>query len=87
MAVDSYDLVTVEGDWITLDLIIWQRYKMPAFGIFEIALDKNPHLAKLHKVSPFLPIGTQVRIPIDMNILKGQPQPQKTITLYGKVDS
>jgi phage tail protein X len=84
MTVTSYDMITVEGDFITVDLIVWRRYKTPAYGIVERLLDDNPHLAKLHKLSPFLPIGTQIRIPIDPDILRNRPQPQKSITLYGE---
>ncbi|RZN13904.1 tail protein X [Bradyrhizobium sp. Leo121] len=77
MAVTSYELVTVTGDFVTADLLVWRRYKTPAYGIVEKLLDANPHLARLHKQSPFLPVGTQVRIPIDSDILRGRPQPQQ----------
>jgi phage tail protein X len=79
-------LITVEGDFVTVDLLVWRRYKTPALGVVERMLEDNPHLAKLHKLSPFLPVGTQVRIPIDLEILKGRPKPQKVITLYGRTD-
>lgn len=80
---DSFDYVTVQGDGITVDLLVWRRYKRPALGVVELLLDLNPHLAKLHKVSPFLPIGTQVRIPIDSEMIKGMPQPKTTVVLWG----
>ena len=85
MTISSYDLVTVSADYITAYIIVWKRYRMPAYGITERLLDDNPHLARLHKDSPFLPVGTQVRVPIDLDILKGRPQPRTTITLYGKI--
>jgi phage tail protein X len=72
MAVTSYELVTIAGDALTLDLLIWRRYRTPYPGILEAALDANPHLAKIHKETPFLPPGTQVRIPIDTDVIKGQ---------------
>lgn len=84
--VSGYELVTVSTDNVTVDLIVWNRYKTIAFGVLERMLDDNPHLAKLHKLSPFLPRGTQVRIPIDLQILSGQPKPQKTVTLYGEIE-
>lgn len=84
MAVTSYELVTVESDFITVDQIVWRRYRLPTFGMVEILLDANPHLAKLHISSPFLPVGTQLRIPIDPGILKGSPQSRKTIQVWGK---
>lgn len=81
--VTSYDLVTVGADRITADLIIWRRYRSRAPGMIERLLDDNPHLAKAHRYSPFLPIGTQVRIPIDYEILRGSPQVKSTVVLWG----
>lgn len=85
MAISGYDLVTVQGDYVTADLLVWRRYKIPAYGIVEALLDANPHLALLHKDSCFLPIGTQVRIPIDLDILRGRPQPQQIREIYGAI--
>jgi phage tail protein X len=82
---ESYELVTVQGDFVTCDALVWRRYKIPAYGVLERLLDANPHLALLHKQSCFLPVGTQVRIPIDQEILKGRPPPQKVINIYAKV--
>ena len=83
MAVESYDLVTVQGDYVTVDLLVWRRYKIPARGILELLLEANPHLALLHKESCFLPVGTQVRIPIDPDILSGRPAPLVVKNIYG----
>ncbi len=83
MAITSYDLVTISGDYITVDLIVWRRYRVRAPGIVEAMLDCNPHLALLHKQSPFIPTGTQIRIPIDPDILANAPKPKKTIQLWG----
>lgn len=82
MKVDGFDLITVQGEFITVDLLVWRRYRTPAPGVVEALLDLNPHLAKLHRSSPFLPIGTQVRIPINFDTLKGSPQPKSTIVLW-----
>ncbi len=82
MAITSYELITVQGDYVTADLIVWRRYKVPAYGIVEAMLDINPHLSLLHVNSPFLPVGTQVRVPIDPDILAGRPQPLKVRTFY-----
>ena len=84
MAVTGYDLVTVGSDFVTVDLILWRRYRNKAPGMVERLLDDNPHLAKCHCYSPFLPIGTQVRIPIDYEILSGSPQVKETVVLWGK---
>lgn len=83
MAVTSYDLVTVGSDYTPADLILWRRYRNRAPGMIERLLDDNPHLAKAHRWSPFLPVGTQVRIPIDYEILTGSPQPVNTVVLWG----
>lgn len=83
MATTSYDLVTVGSDYITADLILWRRYRNKAPKMIERLLDDNPHLAKLHKTSPFLPVGTQVRIPIDYEALSGAPQVKNTVVLWG----
>lgn len=84
MTVSSYDLVTVGSDYITADLILWRRYRNRSPGMIERLLDDNPHLAKCHNTSPFLPVGTQVRIPIDYELLSGRPQRKNTIVLWGK---
>lgn len=83
--VEGYELVTVQGDYVTADLLVWRRYKIPAPGIVERLLDDNPHLSLLHKQSCFLPFGTQVRIPIDSDILARRPTPLRTRTIYAKV--
>jgi phage tail protein X len=77
-------LMTVTGAYLTADLLVWRRYRSPAPGILEQLLDDNPHLAKLHRVSPFLPVGTELRIPIDPEILGGRPRPVEFVTLYGR---
>jgi phage tail protein X len=82
MAIQGSDLITVQGAFITVDLLVWRRYRVRARGIVEITLDINPHLAALHRLSPFLPPGTQVRIPIDPDILRGAPHPTKTVQLW-----
>ncbi len=85
--IEYYELVTVSTEWVTADLIVWKRYRMRAIGILEKLLDANPHLSVLHRSSPFLPVGTQIRIPIDPDILRGQPQPQQLIRLWNSSGS
>ncbi len=84
MGVQFYDYVTVQGDYITADLLVWRRYRNTAPGIVEKLLDANPHLAKIHQTTPFLPVGTQVRIPIDLNILRGKPTLKPITNIWGK---
>jgi phage tail protein X len=85
MAITGYELVTVQGELITADLLVWRRYRFRARGIVEALLDLNPHLSRAHRVSPFLPPGIQVRIPIDPAILANSPKRRPTITLWGAV--
>ncbi|MDB5177588.1 MAG: hypothetical protein JWN75_1256 [Candidatus Saccharibacteria bacterium] len=70
----SYDYVTVQTDFVAVDSIVWKYYRQRTTGMVERVLDENPHLARLHKVSPFLPVGTQVRIPVDEDLLNGKPK-------------
>lgn len=83
MAVENLEFITVQSDFITVDVVVWRRYRVRAPGILEMVLDINPHVAKLHRASPFLPVGTQLRIPIDPDILRNAPQPKTTIQLWG----
>jgi len=85
MAVTSHELIVVAGEGITADLLLWRRYRIQSPGIVERMLDDNPHLAKIHRETPFIPVGTPVLIPIDLDILAGRPQPKNTITIYGLV--
>jgi phage tail protein X len=82
---EGYELVTVGSDFRTVDNIVWRRYRTVAIGVFERTLDDNPHLAKLHKFSPFLPVGTQLRIPIYPNILAGAVQAKQMIRWWEPV--
>jgi phage tail protein X len=83
MTVSSYDVVTVSSDYITADSILWKRYRNRAPKMIEQMMDDNPHLAKCHRYSPFLPVGTVVRIPIDFGVLSGAPQRKNTVVLWG----
>ena len=79
--VDSYDLVTVEGDFITVDLIVWRRYRQVTNNglVTERMLDDNPHLAELSRTSPFIPVGTQVRVPLNFDLLAGRPTQKRVV--------
>jgi phage tail protein X len=56
----SAEMIRVAGDGISVDLLIWRKYKRPMPGFLEQVLDINPGLAAL---GPILPIGTVVRFP------------------------
>jgi hypothetical protein len=85
--ISSFELMVVQGDKITADMILWRKYRLPLAGLrlVEVFLDLNPHLAKLHRNSPFIPVGTQVRIPIDEDLLAGRPRPVKVVNVFGEV--
>lgn len=53
--------VTVEGDALTVSLIVWRRFKRPMPGLVEAILDTNPGLADL---GPILPLGTVFEMPV-----------------------
>lgn len=53
--------VTVEGELITLSLIIWRRFKRPMPGLLEQIFHLNPGLAAL---GPDLPVGTRFDLPV-----------------------
>ena len=53
--------VTVEGDRITVSLLIWRRFRRPMPGLLEQILDRNPGLAG---AGIELPIGTVLDIPV-----------------------
>ena len=83
--ITHYDYVTVQTDYVTADLIVWRHYRQRTRGVLEATLDSNPHLAKIHRETPFLPVGTQVRIPIDPDVFAGRPQPVVTSTIAGNI--
>jgi phage tail protein X len=53
--------VTVEGEFITVSLIVWRRFKRAMPSLVEQILDLNPGLGAL---GPFLPVGTTFEIPV-----------------------
>ena len=57
------ETVTVEGDALTVSLIVWRRFHRPMPGLVEQIYDMNPGLADLGQT---LPVGTrfEMLIPI-----------------------
>lgn len=71
------EIVTVRGEAITLDLLLWRRYGVRGQGLVEEALDINPGLAAL---GPVLPLETVVVLPE----LPAQTTPAVTVvSLFG----
>jgi len=53
--------ITVEGDALTVSLIVWRRFKRPMPGLVAAILDINPGLADLGSI---LPLGTVFEMPV-----------------------
>ncbi len=53
--------VTVQGEFVTVSLIVWRRFKRPMPGLVEQIHDMNPGLADL---GAFLPAGATFNMPI-----------------------
>jgi phage tail protein X len=82
MAITGFELWQVASEYVTADLIVWKRYRNKAIGIVETMLDANPQLAFCHRVSPFIPVGTFVRVPIDPDLIAGKPQVKSQDSLW-----
>ena len=52
--------VTVGGEFLTVSLIVWRRFRRPMPGLVEAIHDMNPGLASL---GPILPMGAAVYLP------------------------
>ena len=55
------ETVTVEGDELTVSVIVWRRFKRPMPGLAEAIYDLNPGLADMGQT---LPVGTSFEMPI-----------------------
>lgn len=74
MAIIGFELIQITSDLVTADMLVWNRYRTFARGIVETMLDANPQLAFIHRTTPFIPVGTYVRLPIDPTLMAGLPQ-------------
>jgi phage tail protein X len=82
MAVTGYELYEVTSEFVTVDFLVWKRYRQRARGIVEIMLDTNPQLSWVHRTTPFIPVGVYVRIPIDPDLIMGKPPVLPTSALW-----
>ena len=55
------ETVTIEGDGLTVALIVWRRFHRPMPSLVEQIYDMNPGLADLGQT---LPVGTRFEMPI-----------------------
>ena len=74
MTITGFELYQVSSEYVTVDLIVWKRYRTRAQGIVELMMDANPQLSHVHRITPFIPVGTFVRVPIDPSLIHGRPQ-------------
>lgn len=56
-----FETIRVEGEFITVSLIVWRRFKRAMPGLVEEVFDLNPGLAAL---GDYLPVGTTFLLPI-----------------------
>jgi phage tail protein X len=54
------DTVIVSAEGLTLDLLVWRRFRRRTPGLVEQAFDLNPGLAARGEL---LPLGAAVRLP------------------------
>lgn len=83
--INSFEMYFVSSEYVTADMLIWKRYRQRAPGIVEKMLDANPQLSWGHRTSPFIPVGTFVRIPIDQTLILGKVQLMPTDNLWTDV--
>lgn len=55
------ETITIETDQLTVDHLVWRRFRRKVPGLVEQVLALNPGLAQL---GPYLPRGVRVVVPI-----------------------
>ena len=70
--------VTVKGEGITLDLLLWRAYGVRGRSLLENALALNVDVARLGAV---IPMGTEVTLP-DLHP-KDAVQSREVVSLFG----
>lgn len=71
----TIETVTVDQEFVTVDLILWRRFRSEAAGRVERTFDLNRGLAAF----VFLPVGTVVTIEIPD---AGPPSPRPVVSLW-----
>ena len=77
MTADLTETVTIEGENITVSLLVWRRYKRPAPGVVERIFDLNRELAE---DGAYMPVGTVVVMPVDT--VNNEPKTLDPIRLW-----
>ena len=70
--------VTIKGEGITLDLLLWRAYGVRGRSLLESALSLNIDLARLGTV---IPIGTKIILPDLPPVDLGQSR--DVVSLFG----
>ncbi len=60
MALIEKETVAVEAEGLSVDLIVWRKFRRPMPGYVEAVFDTNMGLAAL---SDYLPVGTVFELP------------------------
>lgn len=58
---EIFESVTIEGDLVTIPLVVFRRFRRPVPGLVERIYDINPGLADL---GPYPPTGTVFSMPV-----------------------
>jgi phage tail protein X len=82
-----FEIVEVRGMGITVDLLVWRRYRRRTTGVVELMMEMNPEIARAHRFGPFLPVGLVVKLPIVQELLDGGATTKRAVTLYGTTRS
>jgi len=53
--------IKVEAEELTLDQLVWRKFRRPIPGLVEQVLALNPGLAQL---GPYLPLGRTIVLPV-----------------------
>lgn len=72
------ETITVSADGLTVELLVWRRYRRPIVGLVEQVLELNPGLAQL--ASPHIPLGTRVVLPVLQEA--AQPAEREIVQLW-----
>lgn len=75
----DFETITIKGDEITVDLLLWRRFKRYDQGLVERVLDMNPGIAD---GTVFLPIGFVVKIPLDAPNRPATAASKQAVKLY-----
>lgn len=75
----DFETIVVRGDEITVDLLLWRRFRRYDLGLVERVLHMNPGIAD---GTVFLPIGFAVKIPLDAPNAVATAASKQAVKLY-----